>query len=216
MKFQTLNITEPILKAINEQGYLTPTPIQEQAIPYALQGRDILGCAQTGTGKTAAFSIPTIQLLNRHEKRYIRSLIVTPTRELAIQIQENICAYAKHTSIRSAVIFGGVPQKPQERILRAGVDILVATPGRLNDLIQQGIADIGRIEIFILNEADRMLDMGFLPDVKRLIAKLPKKKQTLFFSATMPKEIRALAESLLKNPISIEVTPAATTVEKID
>ena len=216
MKFQTLNITEPILRAINEQGYLTPTPIQEQAIPYALQGRDILGCAQTGTGKTAAFSIPTIQLLNRHEKRYIRSLIVTPTRELAIQIQENICAYAKHTSIRSAVIFGGVPQKPQERILKAGVDILVATPGRLNDLIQQGIADIGRIEIFILDEADRMLDMGFLPDVKRLIAKLPKKKQTLFFSATMPKEIRALAESLLKNPISIEVTPAATTVEKID
>lgn len=216
MKFQTLNITEPILKAINEQGYLTPTPIQEQAIPYALQGRDILGCAQTGTGKTAAFSIPTIQLLNRHEKRYIRSLIVTPTRELAIQIQENICAYAKHTSIRSAVIFGGVPQKPQERILKAGVDILVATPGRLNDLIQQGIADIGQIEIFILDEADRMLDMGFLPDVKRLIAKLPKKKQTLFFSATMPKEIRALAESLLKNPISIEVTPAATTVEKID
>lgn len=216
MKFQTLNITEPILKAINEQGYLTPTPIQEQAIPYALQGRDILGCAQTGTGKTAAFSIPTIQLLNRHEKRYIRSLIVTPTRELAIQIQENICAYAKHTGIRSAVIFGGVPQKPQERILKAGVDILVATPGRLNDLIQQGIVDIGRIEIFILDEADRMLDMGFLPDVKRLIAKLPKKKQTLFFSATMPKEIRALAESLLKNPISIEVTPAATTVEKID
>lgn len=216
MKFQTLNITEPILKAINEQGYLTPTPIQEQAIPYALQGRDILGCAQTGTGKTAAFSIPTIQLLNMHEKRYIRSLIVTPTRELAIQIQENIYAYAKHTSIRSAVIFGGVPQKPQERILKAGVDILVATPGRLNDLIQQGIADTGRIEIFILDEADRMLDMGFLPDVKRLIAKLPKKKQTLFFSATMPKEIRALAESLLKNPISIEVTPAATTVEKID
>ena len=216
MKFQTLNITEPILKAINEQGYLTPTPIQEQAIPYALQGRDILGCAQTGTGKTAAFSIPTIQLLNRHEKRYIRSLIVTPTRERAIQIQENICAYAKHTGIRSAVIFGGVPQKPQERILKAGVDILVATPGRLNDLIQQGIVDIGRIEIFILDEADRMLDMGFLPDVKRLIAKLPKKKQTLFFSATMPKEIRALAESLLKNPISIEVTPAATTVEKID
>lgn len=216
MKFQTLNITEPILKAINEQGYLTPTPIQEQAIPYALQGRDILGCAQTGTGKTAAFSIPTIQLLNMHEKRYIRSLIVTPTRELAIQIQENIYAYAKHTGIRSAVIFGGVPQKPQERILKAGVDILVATPGRLNDLIQQGIVDIGRIEIFILDEADRMLDMGFLPDVKRLIAKLPKKKQTLFFSATMPKEIRALAESLLKNPISIEVTPAATTVEKID
>lgn len=216
MKFQTLHITEPILKAIHEQGYVEPTPIQEQAIPYALQGRDILGCAQTGTGKTAAFSIPTIQLLKKHNKQIIRSLIVTPTRELAIQIQENITAYAKYTTIRSAVIFGGVPQKPQERILKAGVDILVATPGRLNDLIQQGIVDISRIEIFILDEADRMLDMGFLPDVKRIIAKLPRKKQTLFFSATMPSEIRSLAQSLLREPVSIEVTPAATTVEKID
>ena len=216
MKFQTLHITEPILKAIKEQGYVDPTPIQEQAIPYALQGRDILGCAQTGTGKTAAFSIPTIQLLKKHYKQSIRSLIVTPTRELAIQIQENITAYAKYTAIRSAVIFGGVPQKPQERILKAGVDILVATPGRLNDLIQQGIIDISHIEIFILDEADRMLDMGFLPDVKRIIAKLPKRKQTLFFSATMPSEIRKLAQFLLHEPVSIEVTPASTTVEKID
>ena len=216
MKFQTLHITEPILKAIKEQGYVDPTPIQEQAIPYALQGRDILGCAQTGTGKTAAFSIPTIQLLKKHHKQSIRSLIVTPTRELAIQIQENITAYAKYTAIRSAVIFGGVPQKPQERILKAGVDILVATPGRLNDLIQQGIIDISHIEIFILDEADRMLDMGFLPDVKRIIAKLPKRKQTLFFSATMPSEIRKLAQSLLHELVSIEVTPASTTVEKID
>ena len=216
MKFQTLHITEPILKAIEEQGYVAPTPIQEQAIPYALQGRDILGCAQTGTGKTAAFSIPTIQLLKKHYKQSIRSLIVTPTRELAIQIQENITAYAKYTAIRSAVIFGGVPQKPQERILKAGVDILVATPGRLNDLIQQGIIDISHIEIFILDEADRMLDMGFLPDVKRIIAKLPKRKQTLFFSATMPSEIRKLAQSLLHELVSIEVTPASTTVEKID
>ena len=216
MKFQTLHITEPILKAVKEQGYVDPTPIQEQAIPYALQGRDILGCAQTGTGKTAAFSIPTIQLLKKHYKQSIRSLIVTPTRELAIQIQENITAYAQYTTIRSAVIFGGVPQKPQERILKAGVDILVATPGRLNDLIQQGIIDISHIEIFILDEADRMLDMGFLPDVKRIIAKLPKKKQTLFFSATMPSEIRKLAQSLLHEPVSIEVTPASTTVEKID
>jgi ATP-dependent RNA helicase RhlE len=216
MKFQTLHITEPILKAIEEQGYVAPTPIQEQAIPYALQGRDILGCAQTGTGKTAAFSIPTIQLLKKHNKQSIRSLIVTPTRELAIQIQENITAYAKYTAIRSAVIFGGVPQKPQERVLKAGVDILVATPGRLNDLIQQGIIDISHIEIFILDEADRMLDMGFLPDVKRIIAKLPRKKQTLFFSATMPSEIRKLAQSLLHEPVSIEVTPASTTVEKID
>ena len=212
MKFQTLHITEPILKAVKEQGYVDPTPIQEQAIPYALQGRDILGCAQTGTGKTAAFSIPTIQLLKKHYKQSIRSLIVTPTRELAIQIQENITAYAQYTTIRSAVIFGGVPQKPQERILKAGVDILVATPG----LIQQGIIDISHIEIFILDEADRMLDMGFLPDVKRIIAKLPKRKQTLFFSATMPSEIRKLAQSLLHELVSIEVTPASTTVEKID
>lgn len=216
MKFQTLHITEPILKAVKEQGYVDPTPIQEQAIPYALQGRDILSCAQTGTGKTAAFSIPTIQLLKKHYKQSIRSLIVTPTRELAIQIQENITAYAQYTTIRSAVIFGGVPQKPQERILKAGVDILVATPGRLNDLIQQGIIDISHIEIFILDEADRMLDMGFLPDVKRIIAKLPKRKQTLFFSATMPSEIRKLAQSLLHELVSIEVTPASTTVEKID
>lgn len=216
MKFQTLHITEPILKAVKEQGYVDSTPIQEQAIPYALQGRDILGCAQTGTGKTAAFSIPTIQLLKKHYKQSIRSLIVTPTRELAIQIQENITAYAQYTTIRSAVIFGGVPQKPQERILKAGVDILVATPGRLNDLIQQGIIDISHIEIFILDEADRMLDMGFLPDVKRIIAKLPKRKQTLFFSATMPSEIRKLAQSLLHELVSIEVTPASTTVEKID
>lgn len=216
MKFQTLHITEPILKAVKEQGYVDPTPIQEQAIPYALQGRDILGCAQTGTGKTAAFSIPTIQLLKKHYKQSIRSLIVTPTRELAIQIQENVTAYAQYTTIRSAVIFGGVPQKPQERILKAGVDILVATPGRLNDLIQQGIIDISHIEIFILDEADRMLDMGFLPDVKRIIAKLPKRKQTLFFSATMPSEIRKLAQSLLHELVSIEVTPASTTVEKID
>lgn len=216
MKFQTLHITEPILKAVKEQGYVDPTPIQEQAIPYALQGRDILGCAQTGTGKTAPFSIPTIQLLKKHYKQSIRSLIVTPTRELAIQIQENITAYAQYTTIRSAVIFGGVPQKPQERILKAGVDILVATPGRLNDLIQQGIIDISHIEIFILDEADRMLDMGFLPDVKRIIAKLPKRKQTLFFSATMPSEIRKLAQSLLHELVSIEVTPASTTVEKID
>ena len=216
MKFQTLHITEPILKAVKEQGYVDPTPIQEQAIPYALQGRDILGCAQTGTGKTAAFSIPTIQLLKKHYKQSIRSLIVTPTRELAIQIQENITAYAQYTTIRSAVIFGGVPQKPQERILKAGVDILVATPGRLNDLIQQGIIDISHIEIFILDEADRMLDMGFLPGVKRIIAKLPKRKQTLFFSATMPSEIRKLAQSLLHELVSIEVTPASTTVEKID
>lgn len=216
MKFNTLQITEPILKAIKEQGYEEATPIQEQAIPHALAGRDILGCAQTGTGKTAAFSIPTIQHLKVHDKNKIRSLIVTPTRELAIQIQENISAYARHTSIRSTVIFGGVPQKPQERAIRAGIDILIATPGRLNDLIQQKIIDISKVEIFILDEADRMLDMGFLYDVKKIIAKLPAKKQTLFFSATMPKEIRELTRTLLNDPVNIEVTPASTTVEKIN
>lgn len=216
MKFNTLQITEPILKAIKEQGYKEATPIQEQAIPHALAGKDILGCAQTGTGKTAAFSIPTIQHLKTHDKNKIRSLIVTPTRELAIQIQENISAYARYTSIRSTVIFGGVPQKPQERAIRAGIDILIATPGRLNDLIKQKIIDISNVEIFILDEADRMLDMGFLNDVKKIIAKLPAKKQTLFFSATMPKEIRALTKTLLHDPINIEVTPASTTVEKID
>lgn len=216
MKFKKLNITEPILKAIKEQGYEEATPIQEQAIPYALAGRDILGCAQTGTGKTAAFSIPTIQHLKTHDQHKIRSLIVTPTRELAIQIQENISAYAMYTSIVSTVIFGGVPQKPQERAIRSGIDILIATPGRLNDLIKQKIIDISNVEVFILDEADRMLDMGFLNDIKKIIAKLPSKKQTLFFSATMPKEIRALTKTLLQDPINIEVTPAATTVEKID
>lgn len=215
MKFNTLKITEPILKAIKEQGYEDATPIQEQAIPHALKGRDILGCAQTGTGKTAAFSIPTIQHLKAHDRTKIRSLIVTPTRELAIQIQENISAYARHTSIKSTVIFGGVPQKPQERAIRNGVDILIATPGRLNDLINQKIINISNVEIFILDEADRMLDMGFLHDVRKIIAKLPVKKQTLFFSATMPKEIRALTKTLLHDPVTIEVTPASTTVEKI-
>lgn len=215
MKFNTLNINESILKAIEEQGYTTPTPIQEKAIPHALEGRDILGCAQTGTGKTAAFSIPTIQRLKKHEPNKIRSLILTPTRELAIQIQENIHAYAKHTNIKSAVIFGGVSQKPQEDVIRRGVDILIATPGRLLDLMKQKIIHLNQVEVFILDEADRMLDMGFLFDVKRIIATLPAKKQTLFFSATMPKEIKALTQTLLHDPVTIEVTPPSSTVENI-
>lgn len=215
MKFNTLNINESILKAIEEQGYTTPTPIQEKAIPHALEGRDILGCAQTGTGKTAAFSIPTIQRLKKHEPNKIRSLILTPTRELAIQIQENIHAYAKHTNIKSAVIFGGVSQKPQEEVIRRGVDILIATPGRLLDLMKQKIIHLNQVEVFILDEADRMLDMGFLFDVKRIIATLPEKKQTLFFSATMPKEIKALTQTLLHDPVTIEVTPPSSTVENI-
>lgn len=216
MKINTLEITEPILKAVKEQGYLEATPIQEQAIPHALLGRDILGCAQTGTGKTAAFSIPTIQHLKVHDRSKIRALILTPTRELAVQIQENISIYAKYTTIKSTVIFGGVPQRPQERAIRAGVDIVVATPGRLNDLIRQRIIDISSVEIFILDEADRMLDMGFLVDVKRLIALLPEKKQTLFFSATMPTEIKHLTKTLLHDPVTIEVAPVSSTVDSID
>ncbi|MEG0468388.1 MAG: DEAD/DEAH box helicase [Longicatena sp.] len=215
MKFNTLEINEAILKAVEEQGYTTPTPIQEKAIPHALLGKDILGCAQTGTGKTAAFSIPTIQRLHKHEPNKIRSLILTPTRELAIQIQENIHAYARHTNIKSTVIFGGVSQRPQEEAIKRGVDILIATPGRLLDLMKQKIIRINQVEIFILDEADRMLDMGFLFDVKRIIASLPAKKQTLFFSATMPKEIKALTQTLLHDPITIEVTPPSSTVDNI-
>ncbi|MEG0330026.1 MAG: DEAD/DEAH box helicase [Longicatena sp.] len=215
MKFNTLEITEPLLKAVEDQGYEEATPIQEKAIPHALLGKDILGCAQTGTGKTAAFSIPTIQHLKSHNANKIRALILTPTRELATQIQENISAYAKYTSISSTVIFGGVPQKPQERAIQSGVDIVIATPGRLNDLIKQKIINIGSVEVFILDEADRMLDMGFLFDVKKIIAKLPTKKQTLFFSATMPSEIKSLTKTLLHDPIVIEVTPVSSTVESI-
>ena len=215
MKFNTLEINESILKAVTEMGYENPTPIQEQAIPHALRGEDILGCAQTGTGKTAAFLIPTIQRLKKHNPSHIRSLVLTPTRELAIQIQENLLIYAKYTNIKSAVIFGGVSQRSQEVALQHGVDILIATPGRLLDLIRQKIINIGNIEVFILDEADRMLDMGFLFDMKKVIALLPKQKQTLFFSATMPKEIKSLAESLLHEPKIIEVTPPSTTVEYI-
>lgn len=215
MKFTTLEINETLLKAVKEKGYVTPTPIQEKAIPHALLGKDILGCAQTGTGKTAAFLIPTLQRLKKHDTSKIRSLILTPTRELAIQIQENLVEYAKYTDIKSAIIFGGVPQKPQEKALRRGVDILVATPGRLLDLIKQKIIHIDQIEVFILDEADRMLDMGFLFDVKKIIALLPRQKQTLFFSATMPKEIKALTQTLLHDPVMIEVTPPSSTVENI-
>ncbi|MFV0552167.1 MAG: DEAD/DEAH box helicase [Anaerorhabdus sp.] len=176
MKFNTLDINESILKAVEEKGYSEPTPIQEKAIPHALLGKDILGCAQTGTGKTAAFLIPTIQRLKKYDTTKIRSLILTPTRELAIQIEENFIEYAKYTNIKSAIVFGGVPQKSQEKAIRQGVDIVVATPGRLLDLMKQKIIHINEIEVFILDEADRMLDMGFLFDVKRIIASLPEKK----------------------------------------
>lgn len=220
MQFQSLNIIEPILKALQEEGYTTPTPIQAQSIPIVLDGNDLLGCAQTGTGKTAAFAIPILQLLasnkSFNKKRKIRSLIVTPTRELAIQIDESFKAYGRHTGLTSMVIFGGVNQNPQVARLNSGVDILIATPGRLLDLMNQGYVSIREVEIFVLDEADRMLDMGFIHDVKKLLAVLPKKRQSLFFSATMPPEIIKLANTILDNPLEVSVTPVSSTVEIIN
>ncbi|MCY7331034.1 MAG: DEAD/DEAH box helicase [Saprospiraceae bacterium] len=220
MLFKELPIIEPILKALETEGYAHPTPIQEQSIPIILKSRDLLGCAQTGTGKTAAFAIPILQLLHQNRpsgqnKRPIRSLILTPTRELAIQIAESFDAYGRHTVVRNQVIFGGVSQKKQTDELRQGTDVLVATPGRLLDLMNQGYVSLSHIEIFVLDEADRMLDMGFIHDVKRVIAKLPTKRQTLFFSATMPPEIATLASSILTDPIRVEVTPVSSTAEKV-
>ncbi len=219
MQFQSLNIIEPILKALQEEGYTSPTPIQSQAIPVVLQGTDLLGCAQTGTGKTAAFAVPILQLLRatktNDKKRKLRSLIVTPTRELAIQIDESFKAYGRHTGLTSTVIFGGVTQNPQTSVLRNGVDILIATPGRLLDLMNQGHLTLRDVEIFVLDEADRMLDMGFIHDVKRIIAALPKKRQSLFFSATMLPEIIKLASTIVHNPAKVSVTPNALTVDII-
>lgn len=221
MSFQSLHIVKPILKALQEEGYSTPTPIQSQAIPIVLQGNDLLGCAQTGTGKTAAFAIPILQILGGttpipDKKRKIRSLIVTPTRELAIQIMESFRAYGRHTGLTCTVIFGGVNQNPQTAALRAGVDILIATPGRLLDLMQQGFVNLLDVEIFVLDEADRMLDMGFINDVKKIIARLPHKRQSLFFSATMPPEITKLANTILHNPSKVSVTPVSSTVDIIE
>ena len=219
MNFNELNIIQPILKAIEEEGYTTPTPIQEQAIPKVLNGHDLLGCAQTGTGKTAAFSIPILQLIGAHGeqtgKRKIKSLILTPTRELAIQIGESLRAYGRHMKLRSTVIFGGVNQNPQVNQLQQGVDILVATPGRLLDLMMQGFISLKDLEIFVLDEADRMLDMGFIHDVNKVIRALPNERQNLFFSATMAPEIMKLAASILRDPIKVEVTPVSTTAEII-
>lgn len=219
MPFRSLNIIEPILKAVEEEGYTTPTPIQAEAIPIVLQGTDLLGCAQTGTGKTAAFAIPILQILSTNKtfdkKRKIRSLIVTPTRELAIQIEESFKAYGRHTGLRCTVLFGGVNQNTQTAALRSGVDIVIATPGRLLDLMKQGFLTLRDVEIFVLDEADRMLDMGFIHDVKKLIAALPKNRQTLFFSATMPPDIVKLANTILQNPVKISVTPVSSTVEII-
>jgi ATP-dependent RNA helicase RhlE len=220
MSFKNLNLIEPILQALNTAGYEKPTPIQEKAIPIILQQKDLLGCAQTGTGKTAAFAIPTIQLLHERQKnsqgqKKIRSLVLTPTRELAIQIDESFKAYGKNTGLRHTVVFGGVSQKAQTDALKKGIDILVATPGRLLDLMNQRFISLQDIEIFILDEADRMLDMGFIHDVKKILTKLPSKRQTLFFSATMPPEITKLASTILVNPVRVEVTPQSTTAETV-
>jgi ATP-dependent RNA helicase RhlE len=222
MSFESLNLIEPIKLALAAEGYTTPTPIQQQSIPIVLAGKDLLGVAQTGTGKTAAFSIPIIQKLyqnrdlNRKGRRKIKALIVTPTRELAIQIGESIAAYGANTDLRHTVIFGGVKQGRQTDELHNGVDILVATPGRLLDLITQGFITLNAIEIFVLDEADRMLDMGFVHDVKRLITLLPKQRQSLFFSATMPDEIVKLASTILHNPSSVSVTPVSSTADTIN
>ncbi len=221
MNFKELHLIAPILKALEEEGYTQPTPIQEQAIPDVLKGKDLLGCAQTGTGKTAAFAIPILQnlfLQRNHEvgNDNIKALILTPTRELAIQIDESFAAYGKHTGIRHTVVFGGVSQYHQTNQLRKGIDILIATPGRLLDLVSQRFIDLQYIKMFVLDEADRMLDMGFINDVKKVIARLPQKRQTLFFSATMPDEIARLSSSILTNPVKVEVTPVSSTAENVD
>jgi len=221
MLFKELHLIEPILKALEHEGYTHPTPIQQKAIPHALEHKDILGCAQTGTGKTAAFSIPILQHLSGQAQgtkgnRPIKALILTPTRELAIQIEESLKSYGRNLPLRHLVIFGGVGQQPQTDSLRRGVDILVATPGRLLDLMQQQYVHLNHIEYFVLDEADRMLDMGFIHDVKKIIAKLPLKRQTLFFSATMPPEIQKLADTILHQPVKVEVTPVSSTAEKIE
>jgi ATP-dependent RNA helicase RhlE len=219
MTFKELNLIEPLLRAIEEEGYSVPTPIQAEAIPILLKGTDLLGCAQTGTGKTAAFALPILQFLTENKsfdkKKRIKSLIVTPTRELAIQIEESFNAYGRYTSLNCTVIFGGVGQQPQVDTLRRGVDILVATPGRLLDLIGQGFISLKDVEFFVLDEADRMLDMGFIHDVKKLLLLLPKQRQSLFFSATMPPEIVKLANTILTNPQKVEVTPVSSTADTI-
>jgi ATP-dependent RNA helicase RhlE len=221
MTFKELNISSPVLRALEDKQYAVPTPIQEQAIPIATKGIDVLGLAQTGTGKTAAFAIPIIDQLKdrkfpKGSFRPIRSLILTPTRELALQIEESFLDYGKYTDLRYTVIFGGVNQNPQVRQLKRGTDILVATPGRLLDLIGQGFIHLDQVEIFVLDEADRMLDMGFIHDIKKIFPLLPKQKQTMLFSATMPKEINEISNSLQKHPVRVEVTPESSVVDTID
>ena len=221
MNFKDLNLVKPILKAIEHEGYEHPSPIQAKAIPLLLGGKDLLGCAQTGTGKTAAFAIPILQMLyNRRTdsvtKRSVQALVLTPTRELAAQVAQSFDAYGRYTGLKTAVVFGGVGQAPQVSALRAGVDILVATPGRLCDLIGQKLCDLSNISMFVLDEADRMLDMGFIHDVKKVISLLPQDRQTLLFSATMPKEIAALAKTILRNPTTVAVSPVSSPVDVIE
>ncbi|RYF84929.1 MAG: DEAD/DEAH box helicase [Chitinophagaceae bacterium] len=220
MTFEQLGLSAPLLKALQKLGYETPTPIQSQAIPPVLQRHDLLGCAQTGTGKTAAFALPILQLLSDEKRngsgyKYIRTLVLTPTRELATQIHESFEEYGKHTGLTQEVIFGGVSQHPQTIALRNGTDILIATPGRLLDLMNQGYVYLDHLEFFVLDEADRMLDMGFIHDVKKVIRELPEERQTLFFSATMPPQISELASKLLKKPVKVEVTPVSSTAETV-
>ncbi|MCC2546314.1 DEAD/DEAH box helicase [Hymenobacter sp. BT175] len=222
MSFDELNLIEPILRALHEEGYTTPTPIQQQAIPHVLDGHDLLGVAQTGTGKTAAFTVPILQILSQTAKvarqapGRIRCLVLTPTRELAIQIGESFGAYGRHLPLRHTVIFGGVGQLPQTNALRRGVEVLIATPGRLLDLMSQGFVDLRHIEVFVLDEADRMLDMGFIHDIKKILPKLPTSRQTLFFSATMPGVIQELAGTILKpNPVKVAVTPVSSTADTV-
>lgn len=220
MLFKDLNIIEPIQKALTEAGYTNPTPIQEQSIPVLLKGRDFLGCAQTGTGKTAAFAIPILQNIEQNKNktngpRKIKALILAPTRELAIQIEENFTAYSKHMDLKNTVIFGGVSQNPQTRALKEGVDIVIATPGRLLDLMNQKYVDLSDVKHFVLDEADRMFDMGMVQDVKKIVSKLPNVRQNLLFSATMPTEVMKLVNSILKNPVKVEVAPVSSTIDTI-
>ena len=220
MKFEELGLAETLLRAVRAEGYHCPTKIQSAAIPPILEGRDVLGCAQTGTGKPAAFALPTLQRLQRPDgaaagRRRIRALVLAPTRELAIQIDASFNAYGRYTGLRHAVIYGGVGQGPQVRALQTGIDILVATPGRLLDLMQQGFVDLGHVEVLILDESDRMLDMGFIHDLRRIVAKVPSRRQTLLFSATMPTAIRQLADQWLTKPVDVRVAPIASTVDTI-
>src|SRR5687767_6865183 len=221
MQFASLRLAEPLLRALQSEGYLTATPIQEKAIPPALAGQDVLGCAQTGTGKTAAFALPILQRLTQSPRpsngqRRARCLVLCPTRELATQIADGFAAYGKHLTLRHTVIFGGVGQNPQVDALRRGTDVVVATPGRLLDLMEQGHVDLRGIETLVLDEADRMLDMGFIHDIRQIVAQLPTKRQTMLFSATIPAEIRQLANSLLRQPVVVQVTPVTATADNID